>query len=318
MIRVLMFDLYGTLVRGDSLFPHAREALAVVSKFETSAGDPLDLCLVSDFDMPAPPATPQKTESIFNKYISILNDLDLQDFFEPVRRHVTLSAHAGAPKPDRRVFEKALERLGTDAHLSECLFITENKEHAAACRKLGMVTLEFNPLGPGEGDFHDWSEAPSIIAQTVAPDSFFDMQLALKLRLATAHDMELVTISTGSTKGRIRGRAKVLHPVTLMADEGSEKVQVPVPVDVEIEMSEEGKIKSVKAGEPDPEYLAESAHFIETLREHGQIASEHSKPTPGQTYQEETDEKGRKLLKHIRSTALPEGRSRRLKNGTRT
>jgi hypothetical protein len=303
MIRVLIFDLGDTLVRGGSLFPHVPEALEAVSRFETGAGDALELCLVSDFDMPASPSTPKKIKVVFDKYISILDELDLKRYFEPVERRVTLSTHAGVFKPDKRIFEKAIERLGIDARLSECLFITENKEHVAACRKLKMTALRFNPSGPEEGDFHDWSEAPLIIAQAVAPDSFFDMQLALKLRLSTAYEMELLTISRDSTKGCIRGRAKVWHPVAVETAGHSESLHVPIPVNVEIEMDEKGRISSVESDEPDPEALAESAHFIKSLREHDQIAGEHSVPTPNQTHQEETDEKGRKRLKRKRFTA---------------
>jgi hypothetical protein len=304
MIRVLIFDLGDTLVRGESLFPYAHEALEVISRFETAGGDPLDLCLVSDFDMPTPPSTPQKVESIFDKYISLLDGLDLKGFFEPVNRRVTLSAHAGVFKPDRRIFEKAVERLGNNARLNECLFITENKDHIAACRKLGMTALRFNPAGPEEGDFQDWSEAPLLIARAIAPDSFFDTQLALKLRLSTAYEMELVTIDRDSTKDHILGRAKAWHPVTVATAGRSESVLVPIPVNVEIEMDEKGRIRSVESDKPDPEALAESAHFIKSLREHDQIASEHSEPTPSQTHQEVTDKKGRKRLKRKRFTAL--------------
>lgn len=304
MIRVLIFDLGDTLVRGESLFPYAHEALEAISRFETAGGDPLDLCLVSDFDMPTPPSTPQKVESIFAKYTSILDGLDLKGFFEPVNRRVTLSAHAGVFKPDRRIFEKAVERLGNNARLNECLFITENKEHITACRKLGMAALRFNPAEPEEGDFQDWSEAPLLIAQAIAPDSFFDMQLALKLRLSTAYEMELVTIDRGSTKDHILGRAKAWHPVTVATAGCSESVLVPIPVNVEIEMDEKGRIRSVESDKPDLETLAESAHFIKSLREHDQIAGEHSEPAPSQTHQEVTDKKGRKRLKRKRFTAL--------------
>ena len=83
--------------------------------------------------------------------------------FEPVERHVTLSTQAGVNKPDRRIYELALTRLGTDATLGDCLSITENAEHVAACRALGMQALQFGVA------FTDWSQAPQLVRSLIDP-----------------------------------------------------------------------------------------------------------------------------------------------------
>ena len=114
MIRVALFDLGLTLV--DSLnrpFPHVKEALQTIQSFTTAKGKPLLLGLVSDFDMPAPPATPAKIAAIFDRYLAVLDQTGLRSFFEPVQRRVTLSTHAGVFKPDRKIFETALRRLAS-------------------------------------------------------------------------------------------------------------------------------------------------------------------------------------------------------------
>src|SRR5262249_19065641 len=58
MIRVVMFDLGGTLVDNDRRpFPHITDALTAIVAFKTADGKPLRSCLVSDYTMPEPPAT---------------------------------------------------------------------------------------------------------------------------------------------------------------------------------------------------------------------------------------------------------------------
>jgi FMN phosphatase YigB (HAD superfamily) len=153
MVRVAMLDLGGTLTDGTTLFPHVPDALAALRRLRRPDGTRLDLCLVSDFTM----ANGASVRARFSEYLRILDRLNLRRFFVPVGRHVTLSTHAGVMKPDRKVYELALTRLGTGAHLGDCLSITEDATHIAACRRLGMTTLHFGT------DFTDWSEVPPIV-----------------------------------------------------------------------------------------------------------------------------------------------------------
>src|SRR6266481_8948142 len=100
MIEVVMFDLGDTLIdANDHPFPHAGEAITQISGFKTSAGKKLKLCLVSDFTMPTAPVTAAKVKSLFDEYLKILDGTHLRSYFEPVKKRVTLSTHAGAMKP---------------------------------------------------------------------------------------------------------------------------------------------------------------------------------------------------------------------------
>src|SRR5262245_58309669 len=125
MIRVLMLDLGETLIHNESPLPHVIDALAALMQFETAAGELLEICLVSDFKMAEPGATQAQINELFLEYLDVLEHTGLKDYFEPVERCVTLSTHAGAKKPDRKIFETAIKRLGVSARLEECLFITE-------------------------------------------------------------------------------------------------------------------------------------------------------------------------------------------------
>jgi len=151
MVDVLVLDLGGTLVDGDQPFPHVKAALGALQRFRGSSGRPLQLALVSDFH-PAGPPTPAGIKARFTEYLRLLDGFGLRRFVQPVGRHVTLSTHAGVAKPDRRVYELALQRLGAGATLGDCLSITEDAGHVVACQALGMRALRFG------GDFADWSD----------------------------------------------------------------------------------------------------------------------------------------------------------------
>lgn len=152
MIKVVMFDLGQTLIdeaNHQRPFPHAIEALTTITKAKPA----LKTCLVSDYKMELTPAKAMK------EYLAILDAAGLRAFFEPVKKRVTLSNHAGAVKPDRRIFVKALQRLGVPATpLKDCCFITENAAHIKAAREqLHMQAFQFGV------DFADWAEVPAML-----------------------------------------------------------------------------------------------------------------------------------------------------------
>jgi beta-phosphoglucomutase-like phosphatase (HAD superfamily) len=166
MIRVVMFDLGMTLIDQDyDPFPHVMDAIAVISDLKIADGAKLNCCLISDFKMATPPVTTAKINSIFNEYLVILDQTGLRPFFEPVSQRVTLSTHAGVLKPNRQIFERALDRLGARVPLEECLFVTEEASHIEAARRIfHMKALQFRSTGSLQFDFDDWSKAPALIA----------------------------------------------------------------------------------------------------------------------------------------------------------
>src|SRR3954451_11984674 len=193
MVRVLLLDLGGTLVDGDRPFRHVVEALSALAELDGSTGEPLQIALVSDF-LPADPPTPTGVQARFDEYLAILDRTGLKPLFEPVDRRVTLPTHAGVRKPDRRVYELALRRLGSSAGLTDCLSITENADHVAACRALGMHALQFG------ADFDDWSQAPALVRRIVDPtgpeEATFERSLRAHGQLAGADDDPLPTEAT--------------------------------------------------------------------------------------------------------------------------
>lgn len=167
MISVVMFDLGGTLVNSQGHpFDHAAAALDSITAMQAANGKRLLSCLVSDFTLASPPLTAAKIKPLFEQYLAMLEATGLRPYFEPVRKRVTLSTHVGQAKPARAVFQKALQRLGTNAGLAECLLITENAVHVVAVRtQLGMAALKFRMPGDSAFDFDDWRQAPALVAQ---------------------------------------------------------------------------------------------------------------------------------------------------------
>jgi HAD superfamily hydrolase (TIGR01509 family) len=301
MIRVLMLDLGGTLIDGgNQLFPHVPEALEIIREFETEAHEPLSMCLVSDFYMPTPARTVQ---DIFQEYVSLLENLNLRQLFEPVERRVTLSTHAGVNKPERRIFELAVERLGLKASLDECLFITENAKHTEQARHLGIKTLLFGETVAEDG-FSDWSEAPLLIAQMLNPESLNNLEGALRLRLAVEYDLELIFVGEKSEDGIIRGQVNKSHSLPVSGFESRQSSVLTLPVNVEVEMNNQGRILAVNSEEPDKETLDDAAHYIKTLDENKQISRRKGPLAQGETHRETVNEKGEKRIKRERFSAF--------------
>jgi hypothetical protein len=303
MIRIVMLDLGDTLAHENTVFPHVPAALEALRNFKTVAGDPVELSLVSDFFMPEPPPTPQKIEVIFKQYLAILDELKLTKFFKPVARRVTLSTHAGVRKPKRQIFELAIKRLGLQAQLGECLFITENAEHIAACRQLGMKTLHFGPTGSPGIDFSDWSEGPLLISHLLTPASNVNLEPSLKLSLAANYGVEVVSMKNKSD-GSIHGEAHKWYPVPDPKSGGKKKIHVPIPVEVNVKLDDKGRVRSVSGDQPDPESVKEAASFVEALEDNKQVTHKSGPLEPGTTHQVETDAQGQKRLVRKRFSAI--------------
>jgi hypothetical protein len=287
MSRVLLLDLGETLIHDERVLPHVPEALEAVAAFKTDNGKPLQFALVSDTDMPKPPPTAAKIKAIFDDYVHTIDRLNLRRFFEPVSRHVTLSAHAGVFKPDKKVFALAVKRLRVSVALGDCVFVTENAEHVRHCREsLGMKTLQFGK------DFRDWSEAPLILAPMIGPAN---VNIAPALTaFGAAHGLEgLSLVHAGSDPAVMQAQAQVLVPLSGSGLEEAEGAYVPVPVRVDIRRDAQGRITH-SVGQPSPDDVKEAASYVRGLVARGEIGG---KAGSLATHVLEVDHRGRRLLK---------------------
>jgi FMN phosphatase YigB (HAD superfamily) len=297
MIRVLMFDLGGTLIDANRrLRPHVRIALDALARFETADGQPLQSCLVSDYTMPPPPMTRERLEETFREYLEILEGVGLRAYFEPVDQRVTLSSHAGATKPSPAIFRKALERLHSNASFEQCLLVTEDADHVAAVRRdLGMQALRFGARSEPGTDFDDWSQVPALVETRIGAQITTNLEAAVQARMSAA-GMEVGQLELGSAAGPWTVSGRRLHPVEL-PEFGT--VHVAVPVSGRVTRSAAGELSLPPL---DAEAVRETEQFARSLVSHGQVGERRDRR--GATHAIETDAEGRKILVRKRFSAV--------------
>jgi hypothetical protein len=144
-VKLVLFDLGDTLESGGVLLPGAVETLESIASLRTDGQPAAALGLVSDFDMPA---APSDVGAIQQQYYSLLEDLGIRQFFEPVAERVTLSTEVGVFKPDQAVFRTAAAKAGPGVEFGDIFFVTENRNHVLAARHLGLVAVHVR--GPGQ------------------------------------------------------------------------------------------------------------------------------------------------------------------------
>jgi FMN phosphatase YigB (HAD superfamily) len=131
----------------------ALELLSAVQNMRDHNGDVSALALVSDFptDRPA------------EEYFALLRTLGIDTFFKPLKQRVTLSSEVGVMKPDEKIFRAAIDKISKDLPYQNVIFITENKEHTAAARKLGMMTIRLKRAGETDGEVNSLFEMIPLI-----------------------------------------------------------------------------------------------------------------------------------------------------------
>ncbi len=238
MIRTLMLDVGDTLVKDDEALPFVKQSLAALQTFQIQDGSPLSICLVSDFKL-AQPFTPQRVDEVFHDFLQLLAEFGLSGFFDPAQEKITLSTHANAFKPDRQVFELALQRLNRTHPLEESLFITENETHIEKCRTFGMKTLTFGAEDPEVG-FDDWSVGLFLIADRLAADSQSNLQTAFPVWASAHLNCDQVSVIEITPAGRLLARGHCRVPVTGVENSGLEGTKKKVPANIEVELGEFG------------------------------------------------------------------------------
>lgn len=297
MIKVIMFDLGDTLIDASNRpLPYVKEALAAIAEFKTSGGKLVRSCLVSDFTMVPPPATAAKLAAIFRDYLAVLDQAGLRALFEPVQKRVTLSMHAGVMKPNRRVFEVALRRLGSKASLAECLFITENAAHIKHVRtSLKMSTLQFRPTGVSRFNFDDWAQAPALIAHLLRATPVANMQAAVRAFLA-AQNIELLSVEEIEPAGSIQFSGKTWCPISAPDMDDLRDLHVSLPITGRVARDKTGKLKVVGLNRPSEQELAETVTFVRSLATNGQIGGRSGARPLRPTHEIQTDASGIRRL----------------------
>lgn len=293
MIRLALFDLGDTLIHGYTALPHVREALLAIRRFGLPDGSSLPIGIVSDDAIPPPPFTEAEIVASEAKFQAILSATGLSDLFDPFERCVTTSTRAGVNKPDRRVFERAIQRSGVAAPLNECLFVTENVGHLAACKNLGMSVIRFGS-GPGiRPAFSDWRHAPPLIAAMTGTATSDNQLAALQFFLEATHS--LVGFEGERSETTWRGQAQRLVALQTPQLGPIDGVCVEVPVDVSVTLRPDGDVDQVQAESPASEAISDAVLFVKSLLRNKQVALP-GEPLGKATHAVELDADGKRRL----------------------
>ncbi|MCW2308003.1 M20/M25/M40 family metallo-hydrolase [Rhodobium gokarnense] len=165
-MRIVLFDLGNTLVDGyNKVLDGATELLESVGTVRDPDGLPVQLGLVSDYYWAA---TEEENDRLHQEYYKILEATGLAPHFRPFQQRVTLSTAIGVGKPDRRIFEAALKKLGDEVHFHHALFITVTEEHVIGARRLGMMAIHFKGPGQEKGEVDKLVDLIPIIERLLA------------------------------------------------------------------------------------------------------------------------------------------------------
>lgn len=200
--------------------------------------------------------------------------------------------------PARAAFEAELKRLRVRATFDECLCVAADAEHVAAARSLGMPVLRFG--GTGADAFDDWSQAPALIAQRVAPESEANALVAIRAHL-TARGVDVASIAPADANGRRTVSARIWRVLSGASD--SQPLRVAVPVSATVDRAPNGALRT-HIDMPTKEEIDEAANYARSLAAHGQIASPGAPATGEATHTLEPDESGGHKLVRRRFKAI--------------
>ncbi|MCI0563973.1 MAG: hypothetical protein MN733_36320, partial [Nitrososphaera sp.] len=144
-MRIVFFDLGQTLEDQGTLLPGARETLSAIKAMRDPNGEAPVLALISNY---YEADKPDEVEVFQKQYYKLLEDLGIISFFEPLSERVTISTEVGVRKPNEKIFRVAINKIHKDLPYHHVIFITENQDHIAAVREVGMMAIHFQ--GPGQ------------------------------------------------------------------------------------------------------------------------------------------------------------------------
>jgi FMN phosphatase YigB (HAD superfamily) len=145
---VVLFDLGNTLVKsspnGYKLIPNSLRTVQDIGILTDHRGDHIIRALVIDsHTKEEKPFLDTIRENRKNMIIDILNRTGLQDEFNPLDIHMTLSSEIGFTKSEdlERFINIALKKTNIETELENVILVTEEKDHVTKAKSLGLKTI---------------------------------------------------------------------------------------------------------------------------------------------------------------------------------
>jgi beta-phosphoglucomutase-like phosphatase (HAD superfamily) len=148
-MELVLFDLGHTLEVDGVLRPGARETLEAIAALRVGGRPAALLGLLSDVEMPD---RPDEVPAVRQRYEALLDELGIAHLFEPLADRVTLSAEVGQLKPAPATFRAAVAKAEPGLTFGDVLFVSEDRRHVLAARRLGLAATQLGvPGGPDGG-----------------------------------------------------------------------------------------------------------------------------------------------------------------------
>lgn len=270
MVRLVLFDLGDTLICNNAALPYAQDAVKTIRQFELDEDHTLPIGIVSDDAIVPLVRTESQIAGSETQFLDLLATTGFSELFEPFEECVTIATRAGFNKPDRRIFEVAIQRSKLPVTLEQCLFVSENTVHLAACRNLGMRVLRFG-LGTGiQPAFSDWRHAPLLVAALIGNAAPENRLAAAGFFLQTAHGIRGFEgdFSGNAIRGQAHQQVKLDAPQLGSLD----GIAVDIPVDVAMNLRPDGDVDHVQIEAPTNDSRLDAVVFVQSLMDNGKIA----------------------------------------------
>lgn len=229
-MKLVLFDLGDTLESAGVLRPGALEVLESIASMRIGVEPAALLGLVSDFDVPA---RPSDVPIIQERYYALLDDLGIRSFFEPVAERVTLSTEVGVFKPQEAIFRAAVAPHPGLA-FEDVLFVTENRGHVLAARRIGLTGVHVRGPGQPAGDVDVLLELVPLVRSFTADEDPL-VSAVVPVRPDATDTLTGRAAATGATWTRlgdvlvVRGPAAAVDEVVRGFDEATTTRRPAVP-----------------------------------------------------------------------------------------
>jgi hypothetical protein len=193
---------------------------------------------------------------------------------------------------------KAISRLGIEAQLEHCLFITEEQAHISACRRLGMTAIRFDPASIASGTgISDWSQAPQYVSDMLGQAGDINQVLTLRMAITAKYDIDNITIRKDPSTQQISASATKLYQLSDPGLGRLDGIFVRLPVELLVELDDTGHFQSAVLCPPNDTDKQEMIQYLKTLVTSGDIAINPGADPVHETHFIEHDSEGRRILK---------------------
>lgn len=148
-MKLVLLALGDALEVDGVLRPGALETLRGIADLRVGGRPAAVLGLLSDVDVPA---AAEDLPTVRQRHHALLEQLGIRHLFEPLADRLTLAAEVGVRTPAPAVFRAAVARAEPGLTFGEVLFVSGDRGHVLAARRLGLRATEVGVPGrPGGG-----------------------------------------------------------------------------------------------------------------------------------------------------------------------